>query len=221
MGQRLDQAVEGHGDLSADHVLHAERAALVGHVDDLDARHPLEEFRRQVRRAARTRRSVVKLAGFGARQRDQLGDAARRQRGVHVQAEVHVDDLGDRSEVAHRIDAHPGIQVRVDAEIAQRSHEQRVAVGGRFCRDFRADHSARAGAVFHDGLPAPKFTEVLGENACDDIGAAACRKGDDDTHRFRRKALPRRLSARCRRAQRRGQDHQHRRGHSLHRFSSC
>jgi len=51
---------------------------------------------------------------------------------------MHRDDLGDRSEIAQGIDGHLRDQMLVDREVAQRSQEERMAVGRRARGEFGA-----------------------------------------------------------------------------------
>ena len=56
----------------------ARRIAFVRDIHDVDARHGLEHFRRQMRGAAVDRGRIVKLSRSGFGQRDQLLDRFRR-----------------------------------------------------------------------------------------------------------------------------------------------
>ena len=69
---------EHHRDLAAEQVGHGCGAALVGHVDHVDAREALEELAGEVLRSARSGRAEAQLAGLRLRQRDEFPDVAYR-----------------------------------------------------------------------------------------------------------------------------------------------
>ena len=52
-----------------------------------------------------------------------------------------------------------------------------------------AENAARAGAVFHHHLLAPRFGEFGGDQPANDVGAAACRVGHDEADWFVRVGL--------------------------------
>jgi hypothetical protein len=69
------------------------------------------------------------------------------------------------------------------------SHHQSVAVGRRFCGHPHADHAGDAAAIVDNNLLAQARSELLGDNACDRIDAAAGRKRHDQSDRMRRIGL--------------------------------
>ena len=69
---------------------------------------------------------------------------------------------------------------------------QRVPVGRRVRRDFRADDAAGAAAVVDDDLLAQVLAQVRGDHAPDHVVAAAGRERNDEPHRLHRIVLRRR-----------------------------
>jgi hypothetical protein len=75
-------------------------------------------------------------------------------------------------------------QERLDGQRARRTHEHRVAVGGRRDGRVRRDVARCAGAVLdHDRLLQHRF-QLGRQQASDDVVGAARRKADDQAHRL-------------------------------------
>ena len=90
--------------------------------------------------------------------------------------------------VGDRIECELRIHARVHRERA-RDEQQRVAVCRRSGDELGADIARRARPVVDDDLLAPCFGELLAEQACEQIGAAARRVRHDPAHRLHREVL--------------------------------
>ena len=109
---------------------------------------------------------------------------------MHHLHKPHIHHVRERCKVAFNIERQfVAVERGVDRQIAQRAHEQRVAVGRGFGREFGADHTLRTGAVVDHYLSAQRFAELGRNHARHDVGAAAGREGDDDADRLGRKRL--------------------------------
>ena len=122
---------------------------------------------------------------------------------------MHVDHLGDRREGGQRVDRHFRKQVLVDREVAERGHQQGVAIRRGARRDLGADHAAGAGAVLDNHPLAPQLAKLLPDHAGHDVGAAAGREGHDDAHQAIREALRAGMRTDGREHQADGQPYQH------------
>ena len=74
-------------------------------------------------------------------------------------------------------------------------HEQRVAIRVRLGREIAADVAARAAAIINNNGLAPQFSQLLRDDARDNVVSAAGREGNDDAHRANRIVL--RLRENC------------------------
>ena len=118
-----------------------------------------------------------------ARQLDEISHAARGQRWMRQHHVCRRGDLHNRRKIFFRMKR----QLRRETDIrrmADRHHQQRIAVGRGLRRHFGADDAARAGAVFHDDVLAQLLLQRLGAQARDEIRAAAGSVGHDDAHRL-------------------------------------
>ncbi len=175
--QRRRQVVEHQVHRAADQVEQRRPRAAVREVDHVGAGHRLEELARQVDRGAVAARRHVELARVGARvgdQRAHVGDAVGgRLRRVHDEDVRHAGDERDRREVLDRVVGHLRIQRRIDRLRADRSHQQRVAVGRRLGDEIGAQVAAGAGLVLDDEALAEGLGELGRERAGEDVGRAA------------------------------------------------
>jgi hypothetical protein len=90
-------------DLSAEEVVDHRRAAAMRHVNHVDADLRLERFARHVRDRASAVRGQRDLAGIGLGERDQVGDAFRRDGGMGFDHQRKQDDAGDRRDISEKI----------------------------------------------------------------------------------------------------------------------
>ncbi len=91
----------------------------------------------------------------------------------------------DRAEIV--VDVEPPIAVGIGGnrhQRAGRSHQQRVAVGCRLHHSAGADRPRRARLVLHDDRLAPGLVQIVGNDARQDVGAAAGRKRHDQPDRM-------------------------------------
>jgi hypothetical protein len=136
---------------------------------------PLE---RDVRTRRRAGARQVQLARFRARSIQQIGERAVGRLGTDHQQLRRARQIADRLEARQRVVAELA-QMRVDDELGRRD-QQRVAVGRRACRRFGADGVAGAGPVLdHQCLPL-RAADLVGEQPCQRVGAAAGGRRHDD-----------------------------------------
>jgi len=95
---------------------------------------------------------------------------------MHDDHEIGIVDRRDRDEVAHQLILTLRHQ-RFVRGLRIGHHQERVAVGRRFGRLLRADHAARAGAVFHDEGLAEAFLQHIADQAGRDVGGPPGPKG--------------------------------------------
>ncbi|CPP17394.1 Uncharacterised protein [Bordetella pertussis] len=182
MRQGGGKIVDRHRHHARHHIGERRVAALVGHVRDGRIRHALEQFGRQVRRGAGARAGVERLGRVGLEIGQQFADAFGRHRRIDHQHVHHGGDLGDRREVLDVVVARVLVQARIDGVRVDRAHVERVAVGRRVGARLGADIAAGAGPVLdHHGL-APHLAEIVGNQAREEIRAAARRERHDHRH---------------------------------------
>jgi len=153
-------------------------------VQQLDARALHEQFAGEVAQRAGAIGAIGERLGLRARERDQILHRARRNGRMHDQ---HVGRMADEPEVAEaleRVVARLRHDVRIDRHRARRREQQRVAVGRRAGRRFRADRPTGARAVVDDELHAEGFGQLLRDVARHDVGRATGRKRHDGAHGF-------------------------------------
>ena len=191
-----------HGHLPGDRLDQCLRAAPVGDVHDVHARHRLQELAGEMPGRSNAGRGEVDLPGAGARERDQLLGALHRQRRVHRHHHRHDGDLGDRCEIAHRVIRQVAAHAQADGVGRRRSHHQRVAVGRRLEREIRRDDAAAAGPRIHEHLLARPLGELHGHRAREDVRPTGRRERHDDPDGFHGIVLRRRLHRGAREKQR-------------------
>ena len=184
---RRDAADAGH-ELAAEQVGHHLVLAHIGHVNDVDAGHHLEQFDGEIRRRAGGRRADAELAGIGLGIGDEAGDVLRLKRRVHFQHQRDAIDGADRRGVAREVVRQVGEQRRVHG-IGRRGEEQRVAVRRGVDDRLGAEIAAGAGLVLdHDGL-AERIAQPLRCDPRGDVDLAAGGEADDQADRMRRIGL--------------------------------
>jgi len=154
-------------------------------VDDVDAGHEFEQFRRDMGSGAVARRGEVELARIGLGIGDELGDGFDRQRRIHLHDHRGAHDAGDRGDVAKEIEIEVVVERGID-HVRRRDQEQRVTVGQRMRRRFGAHIAAGARPVIDDELLAEPLRQPVTDQAGVDVGRSSRRKADDDMHRPRR-----------------------------------
>ena len=180
--QARDRRRKHHVDLPAEEIGHRRRGALVGHVQKIDPRLPLEELAGEMDGGTRARRGIGHLPGMGFRKRDEVGGRGERRARIHHQhigAGRRGDDTG---EIAHRIERQVAVEAGHRGEPAVRQ-QQGVAVGARMGRRLHADDAAGAAAIVdHDG-GAEVRRQRLAEHARHGIDRAARRERHDEADR--------------------------------------
>ena len=132
--------------------------------------------------------------GFGIG--DELLHRIHRQLRIDDEEERRAGDHSQRHKIRRRIVGQALVHRDVDRHRRRRRHQQRVAVGRRLRDRGRADHGAGARLVLHDDRLAEPLLEFLGDDARQDLGAAAGRVRHDQRDR------PRRIFVRSRRRRR-------------------
>src|SRR6185295_4943497 len=97
----------------------------------------------------------------------------------------HGGHQGERQKLLARIEVGPLVEHRRRGDHAVVREEQRVAVGVRADHALRADQAGGAGLVLHHHRLAPRFRQLLGELARQQVGAAARADRHHDGHRAR------------------------------------
>ena len=103
--------------------------ALVGDVCDVDRCGALEGFTHHLGEARA--RGVIELARAGLGHGDQFLHILDWQIDIHAQPERAVGDKGHAGKVLGRVVGQFAIQMRIEAERAQRGEKQGVAIGRR------------------------------------------------------------------------------------------
>jgi hypothetical protein len=131
----------------------------------------------------------LSLAGFFLGERDHVLDVAGRKRRVRDQDHRHGGDQADGREILARVEAGIGEQRRIDRDRAGVGEHQRVAVGRGAGDRARAHEPAAAAAVVDHDLLAERGRELVGDDACHGVDAAARRVRHDQGDRPRRVIL--------------------------------
>ena len=166
---------------AGDHREHGGAAAFVRHVLNVGARLQLEQFAGQMLEAADAGGGVIELAGL------RLGVGEQFLRRMHRQFRIDGEHIGaggedrDRHEILHRVERLL-VEPRID-RMRDRDDEERVAVGRGLGGEIGADHAAGAGAIVDEDLLAEVLAELVGDDAADDVVAAAGRERDDQADR--------------------------------------
>ena len=181
---RQDRAhvLQGHGDAAADHV--GEHRAAIGHVDDVDAGLPLEQFAGDVLRRADAGRRIGQLARLRLGERDEFGKALRRHVVVDGENARHHQKTRHRRKVALHVVGLAGQQRRVDGQRAVGAPIEGGAVGRGFRHAVAADAAAGARHVLDRHRDVPRLLEFLREQPRRDVGRAAGGEADDEAHRL-------------------------------------
>lgn len=108
---------------------------------------------------------------------------------MHHDEQSHQPDIGDRREIAHRVEGELAVHARVDRKRAVEAHHEGVAVRGRARDEFRADVAVGSGPVVHQHLLAEGVRQLLSEDAREHVGGSSRGKGHDHAHRPRGPAL--------------------------------
>jgi hypothetical protein len=161
---------------------HRGTAALERNVHQIDARHQLEHLAGKMHRRAVAARSVGELSRILLRKIYQLGSRLLWKSIFGNQEKRRGADHRDRREILRRVVGRPVREVHGDRERARGGEHDGVAVGRRLQRGVDADGAAGARPVVDDHRLPEALAKARREDARDGVGAAARRKGDDETH---------------------------------------
>jgi hypothetical protein len=155
-------------------------AALTGHVLDVDAGRGAEHLSGEMAGRAETGRPIVQLAGVLLGERDKIGEAFHRLRGMHHYRDRHERDQREWREILDRVIGQPGIERGVDRMGTDGADQQRLAVGRRFRHDVGADRPAGAAAVVDQNGRLQRLTQHLRKRPRHDFGWPASRERHHD-----------------------------------------
>ena len=177
------EARKNHLDLSAHGVGKRLADAPIGHGHAGHARCMLELLHHQVVQRANTRRAVVDLARIGLGVGDEFLQRVHRHRARHDQYVGSAAEHCDGREILDGVVAEIAFHGRIRGVRCHVADHQRVAVRLRAGGHLRRDRAARAGLVLdHEGL-AHRQAQLVGDDARDQVHAAARRLRRDDLHR--------------------------------------
>ena len=157
-------------------------AALIGNHGNPGARLGVEQFGRHVTRRCVAGRAEGQAFGLALRQRDQLPQIIRRDRGMRHQHVGHNAEQRDRRHVFAEIETRFGLR-RVE-RVGDRRHEKGVTVGGRARHGFGGDHAAVARAIFHHDRLAEAGLHPLADQPGQDVRRRAGPETDHDLDRL-------------------------------------
>ena len=181
--QRRGQRGHQRMNLPTDRFEHRRRHAAIGNVQHVERTGPhLEQFQREVRRAAVARRGKSHLAWIALGESDEVLHAPYRQRRVRGQQVVHSRNARDGRKVAQRVIARAGIEADVAGKRGGYD-EECGAVGCRFRGEVGRDVAGGARAVFDIELAVESFAQLGRKQPRDDVGRSARRKPDQHAHR--------------------------------------
>ena len=158
-------------------------AALIRHVNELDAGARLQHFHGEVVLAAVADRRVCKRRVGAPRVFQEFLQALRRNRRADSEHHLGRYQRGDGHEVLQGIERQVRVKMRADDDLAVLAEEQRVPVGRGFCGELAREVSVRARAVLHDHRLAERLAEPGGEHPRDRVGRAAGGVGHEQTDR--------------------------------------
>ena len=170
-----------HADAAGDDVRHGRRRALVGHMEHVEAGEPRESCARDDR--GRTAAGIGVFAGILLHECDQFLDRIGGNFRIDHQHEWQVAGARDRREILDGIVVHGLEQIRIGRMRRVRSHEQRVAIGGRAGNEAGSDRAIGSGLVVDDRGRIQRSAELLGDQARRGVGAAAGSEGQDQGDR--------------------------------------
>ena len=170
--------IEHQRHVAAHYVVKRLGSALVGHVQHLCFGHDIEQFAREVRHRAGSKRRHGKFARLGLGEGHEFLDIIGRQRWIEDERHRIDHQHRYRREALDRIPRHFADQ-RIGSDRAGSCHEERVAIGSS-ARDRFVPERARSPAdiVDNDGL-LESLAKLRPEDARDRVGAAARREGND------------------------------------------
>ncbi len=186
MPQRGRGIVERGVDLAAQQIVDRRRAAAIGHVRELHARHRLEQFRRQMGACAVARIGHGNASRVARRVLRHFLDRAVRTIGVDHQHVGQRDHGVHGREVLRRIEAEGLVEVLVGGLGSLRSHQKGVAVGPGLGDVLGGRIAARARPVLDHHRLAQALRDLAADQAADLVGDASRGAGRNNGHRASR-----------------------------------
>ena len=170
--QRLDHAF----DFPTHHRDQRRPAALVGYMRQLDVGQRLKQFDRKMARGADAGRSVIHVAGPGARQRDEFRKRLGLYLGTDNQDARRDAERADRREILDHVERHVLVE-RFGIDQADVKQQHRVAVRRRLRDHVGPENPAGAALVLDEKLLAEFLAQLGSDNSCHHIRGAARRNG--------------------------------------------
>ena len=172
-------------------------------MEQIHAGNLLEQFAGEMLGGGKARAREHDLARIGLGGLDQLFHIVGGKIRPRHDQKARARDLRHRRQcggvVRHVLARHRG------DDLARGHDAERVAVGRGVRDQLIAEDAAGARLVLDDDRLAEPLLHGVGEDAADDVGAAAGAERDDDMDRLRRPVLRRRGLCGCDQAQRRGE----------------
>ena len=156
--------------------------AAIGHVNQVDASHHVEQFTGEMAHAADTSRPHVHLARVGLGVSDELGQRPCRDRKIGHQEEGDAHDPRGRRNVAAEIVGEIVVERRIDG--LRYTHEQEcIAVGGRVDDDLGGDVGGGTWPVLDNVLLAGPLRQPLPHQTRNDVVPPGGGKPHNPAHR--------------------------------------
>ena len=135
-------------------------------------------------RSANARGAILILPRQSLQSRDEFRRCGGREiaRG-DGECDGHKDGWRHRHQIGPRIKGHRGRQAAGECDGRKRGEHKNIAIGGLLRHVIRADHAARAGAVFQHHRLTQDFCHFGGQKPRGDIRPAPGAEGDDDADR--------------------------------------
>ena len=155
---------------------------LVGHVQDVELGHHLEQLARHVNGGAVARRGEGHLTRVGHGVADEFGDRPHRQRRRHHHDVGQLHGAGDRRGVAGVHERQVLVERGADRVVGRDEHDG-VAVRRRLDHRFRGEHAALPRAVLDDAGRAEMRGQKFAEDAGNDVVRPAGQEADHELDR--------------------------------------
>src|SRR5260221_4727447 len=150
-------------------------------MNEIDARHHLEELAGDMDRGSDTAGRHVDFARIGFGISDELGNGLGRNRWVDLHDERHADDARDWRDVAHEIEFEVFIERHV-YRVGRSDLQKRVAVRRRPQGRLSRDIAGSTRPVVDYEFLTETLRQPLRHDARNNVGRPAGGKANDDTH---------------------------------------
>ena len=162
--------------------------ATIGHVEQVDACHHLEQFAGYVAPGPVSSRRHVDLAGVRPSVGDKIRNRPGRKRRIYQHDEGFAINAGDWRNIAGDIEIQRVVKRCID-RVSVHYQEKGVAISGRMDDSVGGDIAASAHSILYDEGPAKSLREPLCNEARKYVGRAASSQADDQAHWADRKGL--------------------------------